>query len=160
VSITTEDVKYVDCKHCDGTGTVDPTETLDLGDLEAVRKELVSIATAEGNYSIRGADRSNRVHYLARISFLASRAIWLESIAQHREDQQERFSHSAEDLTLIKDLPGTTPWNEARKILAQRKADADEYTAVYDEAAAVIAAGNDAEAWREEVEMMGRALDG
>ncbi len=120
--MSSTEIKYIECRDCDGTGEIDPTDHLDLNSIEAVTKELASVVTGDPAYGLRSANRAERIHHLARAGFLASRAVWLEALAQHSEDVAERFVQATEDLDLIKDLPYDMPWSDARKILAERKA--------------------------------------
>jgi len=76
-----------ECRNCHGTGEIDPTENLDMDSLDAVLTELIDTVTDTSDYGLRSPNRYDRMRQLARISFLASRAAWLEACDMKRADQ-------------------------------------------------------------------------
>jgi hypothetical protein len=74
----TTSLDTIECKHCDGTGEIDPIGHLDLDSIEAIRAELVYIAT-KAEHGITSGNRIDRMQTLGRIGFLASRLVWLEA---------------------------------------------------------------------------------
>jgi hypothetical protein len=85
------DIKMRECTHCEGTGEVDAEDYLDLDSIDAVRAELVNIATATGDHSLASPNRSNRILYASKIASLASRLNWLESTRMFREEWKARM---------------------------------------------------------------------
>lgn len=56
-----------------------PYGDLDLDDPAAILAEIQATATSTSKYGIRGEHPEDRIRDAARIAFLASRFVWLES---------------------------------------------------------------------------------
>lgn len=70
----------IECRHCEGTGQIDPTDHLDLGSIEALRAELIYLVNSnEGGFGLTAGSQADRLLTLGRIGFIASRMVWLES---------------------------------------------------------------------------------
>lgn len=105
--MTDTEVRYVECKSCNGSGEVDPTEQLDIDDLDALRKELRESAAYRGE--ITGLDcnrRGERIRTASRIAWLANRIAWLEACEVIRADDE-------------------VTWAEMRKATAEKRAAAE-----------------------------------
>lgn len=68
--------------------TQDINADLDYGNPAALLDELTLIACGQGDHSIRGTSRADRIHLLGRVTHLVGRLIWLESTAMSREEHE------------------------------------------------------------------------
>lgn len=90
------ETKWVTCKSCEGLGEVDPSEKLDVDDLDALRKELTETVTMDsGSTGLLSTRRGERIRTTARIAWLASRIGWLEACEVSRADDEIRYAQMA-----------------------------------------------------------------
>lgn len=73
---------------------------LDLDSKEAMLDELAYIINDVSEYGIRGVGRGDRLVYLARVSFLASRIAWLESVPISMDELDARARKAAAKMAL------------------------------------------------------------
>lgn len=116
-TMTDTDIKWIECTHCEGIGQVDAETHLDMDDIEAVRKELVSIVNnrTDNGYGLHGANRADRIIMANRIAWLASRLAWLETSDLWKEQYNQGF-----ELKRLKALAekGLTPKDDPTGALA------------------------------------------
>lgn len=87
------ETKWVTCKSCDGLGEVDPSDRLDVDDLDALRKELTETVTMDsGSTGLLSTRRGERIRTTARIAWLASRIGWLEACEVSQADDEARWA--------------------------------------------------------------------
>lgn len=91
-----EDVPTIECRSCNGSGSIDPTDHLDLDSVIAIRKELVDTITMQSEVAgLFAKDRSAWAREAGRIAWLAGRLSWLLA----SEAEQEAYAATSPEYT-------------------------------------------------------------